>query len=120
MKKLLLAFLFIVLFSSITLADALFHIGTMTGTVSQSEDELRGAERLIKEYGQVSDGGMISHLTWPDSFMTEMETTTSQIAGWVDDPLVNAMLSKAQFHEQLKVLEVTPLKEGESFKCHLY
>ena len=92
MKKLLLALLFIVLFSSITLADAPFHIGVMTGTVSQQEDELRGAERLIKEYGQVSDGGMISHLTWPDSFMTEMETTISQIASWADDPLMKAIV----------------------------
>jgi len=92
MKKLLLAFLFIVLFSSITLADAPFHIGVMTMTVSQAEDELRGAERLIKEYGNVSEGGMISHLTLPDNFMTEMETTISQIAGWADDPLMKAIV----------------------------
>jgi hypothetical protein len=92
MKKLLLAFLFIVLFSSIALADAPFHIGIMTGTVSQAEDEVRGAEWLIKEYGQVSDGGMISHLTWPDNFMAEMETTISQIIGWADDPLMKAIV----------------------------
>jgi len=92
MKKLLLALLFIVLFSSITLADAPFHIGIMTGTVSQMEDEIRGAEWLIKEYGQVLDGGMISHLTWPDNFMTEMETTISQIASWADDPLMKAIV----------------------------
>ena len=92
MKKLLIVFLFVVLLSSVVLADAPFHIGIMTGTVSQQEDELRGAERLIKEYGQVSDGGMISHLTWPDSFMTEMETTISQIASWADDPLMKAIV----------------------------
>jgi len=92
MKKLLLAFLFVVLLSSIALADAPFHIGLMTGTVSQAEDELRGAERLIKEYGKVSDGGMISHLTWPDNFMTEMETTISQIVSYADDPLMKAII----------------------------
>jgi len=92
MKKLILAFLFIVLLSSVVLANAPFHIGIMTGTVSQQEDELRGAERLIKEYGNVSDGGMISHLTWPDSFMTEMETTISQIASWAGDPLMKAII----------------------------
>ena len=32
-------------------AKAKFHIGVVTGTVSQSEDDLRGAERLIKDYG---------------------------------------------------------------------
>ena len=92
MKKLLLAFLFIVLFSSISLADAPFHIGVMTGTVSQAEDELRGAERLIEEYGKVSDGGYISHLTFPDNFMTEMETTISQIVSWTDDPKIKAIV----------------------------
>lgn len=92
MKKLLLAFLLIVLFSGITLADAPFHIGIMTGTVSQMEDEIRGAEWLIKEYGQVSDGGMISHLTWPDNFMAEMETTISQIVSWADDPKMKAIV----------------------------
>lgn len=32
-----------------------FHIGIVTGTVSQSEDDLRGAEALISEYGSVAD-----------------------------------------------------------------
>ncbi|MEG1799396.1 MAG: DUF3798 domain-containing protein, partial [Synergistaceae bacterium] len=55
-------------------ADAKFHIGIVTGTVSQSEDDLRGAELLIQKYGDVSKGGMIKHLTYPDNFMSEMET----------------------------------------------
>jgi len=93
MKKLLLAFLFIVLCFSFALADAPFHIGVLTGTVSQMEDEYRGGERCIEEYGQVSDGGMISHLTYPDSFMTEMETTISQIVSWADDPKIKAIVA---------------------------
>lgn len=92
MKKLLLAFLFVVLLSSIALADAPFHIGLMTGTVSQAEDELRGAEWMIQEYGRVSDGGYINHLTFPDNFMTEMETTISQIVSYSDDPLMKAII----------------------------
>lgn len=92
MKKLLIAFLFVVLLSSIALAEAPFHIGIMTGTVSQAEDTLRGAERLIEEYGDVKDGGMISHLTYPDNFMTEMETTISQITSWADDPKMKAIV----------------------------
>jgi len=92
MKKLLIAFLFIVLFSSIALADAPFHIGIMTGTVSQCEDEVRGAERLIEKYGRVSDGGMISHLVWPDNFMAEMETTISQLVSFADDPKMKAIV----------------------------
>jgi len=92
MKKLLLALMFVTLFCSIALAAAPFHIGIMTGTVSQQEDELRGAELLIKEYGQVSDGGMFSHLTYPDNFMTEQETTISQIVSFADDPKMKAIV----------------------------
>ena len=55
-----------------------FHIGIMTGTVSQSEDDLRGAELMIQKYGSTSEGGMITHITYPDSFMSEMETTIGQ------------------------------------------
>jgi hypothetical protein len=92
MKKLLLAFLFIVLLSSIALANAPFHIGVMTGTVSQSEDPLRGAERLIEKYGEVADGGMINHLTYPDNFMQEMETTISLIVSFTSDPDLKAII----------------------------
>lgn len=69
-----------------------FHIGIVTGTVSQSEDDLRGAEKMIEEYGSVSDGGMIQHVTYPDNFMTEMETTISQIVGLADDPMMKAIV----------------------------
>ncbi|MGE5551929.1 MAG: DUF3798 domain-containing protein [Bacteroidota bacterium] len=76
----------------VSAASAPFHIGVVTGTVSQSEDDLRGAERLIEEYGSVSKGGMINHLTYPDNFMTEMETTIAQIVGLADDPLMKAII----------------------------
>ena len=92
MKKLLLSFLFIVLFSSITLADAPFHIGVVTGTVSQAEDDLRGAERLVEKYGDVADDGMITHLTYPDNFMQEMETTISVIVSLASDPKMKAIV----------------------------
>ena len=63
-----------------------FHIGIMTGTLSQSEDSLRGAELMIQKYGDVNKGGKVVHVTYPDSFMAEMETTISQITGLADDP----------------------------------
>ncbi len=69
-----------------------FHIGIVTGTVSQSEDDLRGAELLIQKYGSVSEGGMITHITYPDSFMSEMETTIGQIVGLVDDPKLKVIV----------------------------
>ena len=69
-----------------------YHIGIVTGTVSQSEDDLRGAEELIKEYGTVQDGGLIQHVTYPDNFMEEAETTISVIAGLADDPKMKAVI----------------------------
>ena len=69
-----------------------FHIGVATLTVSQAEDTYRGAERLIKEYGDVANGGMIKHVTMPDNFMSEMETTISQIVGLADDPKMKVIV----------------------------
>ena len=71
---------------------AKFHIGIMTGTVSQSEDDLRGAELMIKMYGDAKDGGMITHVTYPDNFPSEQETTISQIVGLADDPLMKVIV----------------------------
>ncbi|WP_286976912.1 DUF3798 domain-containing protein, partial [Acetomicrobium sp. UBA5826] len=45
--------------AGLAFAEAPYHIGIVTGTVSQSEDDLRGAERLIEEYGDVASGGII-------------------------------------------------------------
>lgn len=71
---------------------AKFHIGIVTGTFSQSEDEMRGAEALVKLYGDVKDGGMIKHVTYPDNFASEQETVISIIAGLADDPLMKAVV----------------------------
>ncbi len=95
MKKLVVLLLTVFLvaaMSSAALAAAAFHIGICTGTVSQSEDDLRGAEAMIAKYGDVTNGGMIKHITYPDNFMQEMETTISQIASLADDPLMKVVI----------------------------
>ena len=74
-------------------AEVPFHIGIMTGTVSQSEDELRGAELLIQKYGNAAEGGMITHITYPDHFMSEMETTIGQLLGLADDPQMKVIVA---------------------------
>jgi len=73
-------------------AAAQYHIGVVTGTVSQSEDDLRGAEELIKRYGAVAQGGIIQHVTYPDNFMDQMEVTISQITALASDPLMKAIV----------------------------
>jgi ABC-type sugar transport system substrate-binding protein len=73
-------------------AAAKFHIGLVTGTVSQGEDVLRGAEKLLQMYGDAARGGMVKHITYPDNFMAEMETTISQIVGLADDPKMRVVV----------------------------
>ena len=92
MKKTLAVLLALVMLSATAFAAADFHIGIVTGTVSQSEDDLRGAEALIEKYGAVADGGIIQHMTYPDNFMEEQETTISVISGLADDPLMKAVI----------------------------
>jgi hypothetical protein len=70
-------------------ADGLdFKVGIMTGTVSQGEDEYRGAERVIEKYGKER----ILHRTYPDNFTTEQETTITQLMEMADDPEVKAII----------------------------
>jgi hypothetical protein len=72
--------------------SAPYHIGICTGTVSQSEDDLRGAEELINRYGKVTDGGIIQHITYPDNFMDQQEVTITQIVALADDPKMKAIV----------------------------
>ncbi|MGL4628742.1 MAG: DUF3798 domain-containing protein [Cetobacterium sp.] len=80
------------LFSLVGFAQEAYHIGVITGTVSQSEDGLRGAEEAIKLYGAADKGGEIVHVTYPDNFMQEMETTISQMVSLADDPKMKAVV----------------------------
>ena len=79
-------------FSSVAQAAAKYHIGIITSTVNQGEDEVRGAEAMIKEHGEIKDGGMIQHLTYPNNFSAEQETTISQIVSLANDPLMKAIV----------------------------
>ncbi|HPU00779.1 MAG: DUF3798 domain-containing protein [Firmicutes bacterium] len=65
-----------------------FKIGIVTGTVSQGEEEFRAAQELVKKYG--SD--MIVHITYPDKFMDEQETTIANIVGLAADPKIKAII----------------------------
>ncbi|MBS5037601.1 MAG: DUF3798 domain-containing protein [Fusobacterium sp.] len=91
MKKFLMG-IFMALLSVFAFAEADYHIGIVTGTVSQSEDAARGAEAAIARYGAAEKGGKIVHVTYPDNFMQEMETTISQIVSLADDPKMKAVI----------------------------
>jgi hypothetical protein len=69
-----------------------YHIGMVTLTMGQSEDEFRGVEALIAKYGKVDDGGMIKHVVLPEKFDEEQELVISLIAGLADDPLMKAIV----------------------------
>ena len=71
---------------------AKYHIGIVTGTVSQGEDGLRGGDALAKEYGTVANGGIIQAITYPDNFSSEQETVIADIVGLADDPLMKAIV----------------------------
>jgi hypothetical protein len=61
--------------------------------VAQSEDALRGAEQLIREYGSVARGGMIRHLTFPDDFMSQQETVITNLVSLADDPRMKVVVA---------------------------
>lgn len=46
----------------------------------------------MEEYGAVKDGGRVTHITFPDNFMQEQETTISQIVALADDPDMKVIL----------------------------
>nr|WP_314656954.1 DUF3798 domain-containing protein [uncultured Fusobacterium sp.] len=69
-----------------------YHIGIVTTSVSQSEDNFRGAEAVGKRYGLISDGGKVTIVTVPDNFMQEQETTISQMVSLADDPDMKAII----------------------------
>ena len=64
-----------------------YKIGVVTGTVSQGEDEYRGAENAAAKYGD-----MIVHAIYPDNFMQEQETTIAQIVQLASDRSVKAIV----------------------------
>lgn len=79
--------IFAVMFLPVYAATPAFKIGVVTPTVSQNEDEYRGAEASIKKYP-----GLIKHVTYPDNFMQEQETTIAQITGLAADRNVKAIV----------------------------
>lgn len=91
MKKLLCLALAAVLCMALAIgavAEGNWKIAILTGTVSQGEEEFRAAEKAVATYG----ADHIVTATYPDNFMSEMETTVSQIVSFASDPDVKAIV----------------------------
>jgi len=69
-------------------AAANYHIGIITGSVSQSEDDRRGAEAFQEKYGE----DMVKLAIYPDNFTEELETTIQTIVNMSDDPDMKAII----------------------------
>ena len=65
-----------------------YHIGIITGSVSQSEDDRRGAEAFQAKYGE----DVVKLATYPDNFTEELETTVQTIVNMSDDPDMKAII----------------------------
>ncbi len=65
-----------------------FHIGIVTGSYSQSEDDRRGAEAFRDKYGD----DLVTLVIYPDNFVDELETTVQIIVGLADDPDMKAII----------------------------
>ncbi len=65
-----------------------WHIGIVTGSVSQSEDDRRGAEAFQAAYGE----DKVTLAIYPDNFPEELETTIQTIVNMSDDPLMKAII----------------------------
>ena len=69
-------------------ASGNWKIAILTGTTSQGEEEFRAAEKAVELYGKEH----VVTATYPDSFMSEMETTVSQLVAFASDPEVKAIV----------------------------
>lgn len=69
-------------------AEADYKIGIVTGSVSQSEDDRRGAEAFQEMYGE----DMVKLAIYPDNFTEELETTIQTIVNLSDDPDMKAII----------------------------
>ena len=65
-----------------------YRIGIVTGSVSQSEDDRRGAEAFQAMYGE----DMVKLAIYPDNFTEELETTIQTIVNLSDDPAMKAII----------------------------
>lgn len=65
-----------------------WKIGIMTNTVTQNEEEYRAAQNVLAKYGSEH----VIHMTFPDKFMDEQETTIANLVSMAADPDLKALV----------------------------
>jgi hypothetical protein len=90
----------IALLSMATSASASFKIGVVTPTLSASEDEFRGGEKMVQKYP-----GQIKHITLPDNFSAEQETAITQITSLAADPEMKSIVICAGYSGILPAIQ---------------
>lgn len=75
-------------------------IGIVTPTLSASEDEYRGAQRVDAKYP-----GLVKHIVLPDNFSEEQETAISQITSLGDDKDVKGIIICAGYSGILPAIQ---------------
>ena len=65
-----------------------WKIGIMTNTVTQNEEEYRAAQNVLAKYGPEH----VIHMTFPDKFMDEQETTIANLVSMAADPDLKALV----------------------------
>ena len=61
---------------------------SMTGTVSQNEEEFQAPQKMLAKYGE----DKIVTATYPDNFTSETETVIAQVVSLASDPEVKAIV----------------------------
>lgn len=77
-----------------------YKIGVVTPTLSVSEDEFRGGQKVAEKYP-----GMIKHITLPENFSAEQETAISQITSLADDQDIKAIIICAGYSGILPAIQ---------------
>ena len=89
MLSLVLAIMMVLGIATVASAEAAnWKVAILTGTVSQGEEEFRAAEKAVETWG----ADHIITDTYPDNFMSEMETTISKLVAFASDPEVKAIV----------------------------
>ncbi len=77
-----------------------YKIGIVTPTLSASEDEFRGAQRVSVKYP-----GMIKHISLPENYSEEQETAITQILSLGADPEIKAIVICAGYSGILPAIQ---------------